>query len=181
MRRALPALLLLLLLAACGRGPEGEPTLLNVYRDTDATISSAALFDPARYLGTWHEVARYPVPFERGCSGVTAEYGALPDGGISVLNTCRDEAGAVVTTIRGRADVVGPGRLEVRLDGVPFAADYWVLWVAEDYGTAVVGAPDGRSGWILSRTPTIGDDRLAAAREVLDFNGYDTERLEIVR
>ena len=175
-------LALALLVAACARAPD-EPVggLFEVYRDRSVPIASAALFAPDRYLGRWYEVARYPVPFEAGCTGVTADYADLSDGGISVLNTCRGPDGAVKSTIAGRADVVGPGRLKVRFPAVPFiAADYWVLWVDEGYRTAVVGAPDGRSGWILNREPTIPPDRLAAAREVLDFNGYDLSRLMAV-
>ena len=152
-----------------------------VYRDTSVPIASNALFDPSRYLGLWYEVARFPVPFEAGCVGVTAEYGALDDGGISVRNICRNSDGSVKSSIEGRADVLGPGRLEVSFPSVPFgSADYWVLWVDEGYRTAVVGAPNGRSGWILNRDPVIPADRLAAAREVLDFNGYDLDRLMMV-
>jgi apolipoprotein D and lipocalin family protein len=176
-------LVALLLLAACGTPQPGEEVggLFEVYRDTSVQIASKALFEPERYLGTWYEVARYPVPFEAGCVGVTAEYGALPDGGISVRNTCRSPDGSVRSVIEGRADIVGPGRLEVSFPSVPFgAADYWVLWTDESYRTAVVGAPNGRSGWILNRDPVIPEDRLNAAREVLDFNGYDLTRLQTV-
>lgn len=179
--RPLAAAATLLLLAACAQGPRGEATLFPVYRDTDRPIASKAVFDPARYAGTWHEIARYPVPFEAGCVGVTADYALRADGTLAVANTCRTPGGAVRSRIEGSAEVVGPGRLKLRLDGVPFvAADYWVLWVAEDYGTAVVGTPSGRAGWILNRTPRIAPDRLAAAREMLDFNGYDLSRLEMV-
>lgn len=174
------ALWALVLLAACGTPQPGEEVggLFEVYRDTSVPIASKALFEPAKYLGTWYEVARYPVPFEAGCVGVTAEYGALPDGVISVKNTCRNSDGSVRSVIEGTATVVGPGRLKVAFPSVPFgAADYWVLWTDETYRTAVVGAPNGRSGWILNRDPVIPADRLKAAREVLDFNGYDLERL----
>ena len=75
----------LLLLTGCG--------YLTVYRDTDAPISSKAVFEPTRYLGVWHEVARFPVPFEAGCVGVTAEYGLRDDGLLSVLNICRNAEG----------------------------------------------------------------------------------------
>lgn len=172
-----------LALVGCSRGIPDEAVggLFEVYRDTDVPIASKALFEPEKYLGTWYEIARFPVPFEAGCAGVTAEYGALPDGRISVLNTCRTLDGAVRTTIAGTAEVVGPGRLEVSFPSVPFgAADYWVLWTDDGYRTAVVGAPNGRSGWILNREPTIPEDRLNAAREVLDFNGYDLDRLVMV-
>jgi apolipoprotein D and lipocalin family protein len=170
-----------LLLTACaapvGEGDDGA--LFEDYRDTSVPISSAALFEPTRYLGKWFEVARYPVPFERGCAGVTAEYGAVDADTITVRNTCRNLDGSVQSVIDGSADIVGPGRLKVSFPSVPFAgaADYWVLWVDEGYRTAVVGAPNGRSGWILNRDPVIPADRLAAARDVLAFNGYDLTRL----
>ena len=74
--------------------------------------------------------------------------------------------------------IAGPARLKVSFPSVPFgASDYWVLWVDEGYRTAVVGAPNGKSGWILNRDPQIPTDRLNAAREILDFNGYDLDRL----
>lgn len=166
MRRAV-AFLVLAGLAACAA--------LDSYRDRDVPMTSMAVFDPARYAGTWYEIASFPVPFQAGCSGTTATYGLAGDGGLTVRNTCTKDG--EVTTIDGTARVVGPGRLKVRLDGVPFAADYWVLWVDEGYRTAVVGVPSGRAGWILNRTPEIPEDRYRAALSVLEFNGYDISRL----
>ena len=177
------ALAAVLVLAGCAALPGEEVGgLFEVYRDTDVPIVSKALFEPERYLGTWYEVARYPVPFEAGCVGVTAEYAAIDAETISVKNTCRNPDGSERSVIDGTAEIVGPGRLEVSFPSVPFgAADYWVLWTDEGYRTAVVGAPNGRSGWILNRDPEIPEDRLKAAREVLDFNGYDLDRLMMVR
>lgn len=145
------------------------------YRDQSVPMTSIAVFDPAKYAGTWYEVAHFPTPFQQGCAATTATYGAPVGGALSVLNECKK--GGEIATIRGEARLVGPGRLKVRLDGVPFAADYWILWVDEGYRTAVVGVPSGRAGWILNREPTIPEDRLRAARAVLQFNGYDLSRL----
>lgn len=154
---------------------------LTVYRDTDVPISSKAVFDVERYMGLWYEVARFPVPFEAGCVGVTAEYALLENGNVSVLNICRNPDGSEKSRILGEAEPVGPARLKVRFASVPFVAgDYWVLWTDEDYQTAVVGAPNGRSGWILNRTPEIPADRLQTARDILAFNGYDLSQLEEV-
>ena len=162
----------------CGCATQDSGGLFSVYRDTEAPIASKAVFEPERYLGLWYEVARYPVPFEAGWVGVTAEYGKRDDGLISVLNICRNLDGSERSRIEGTAEIVGPGRLKVRFPSVPFvAADYWVLWTDETYRTAVVGAPNGRSGWILNRDPDIPADRLNAARAVLEFNGYDLSRL----
>jgi apolipoprotein D and lipocalin family protein len=166
-----------LLLSGCAaRAPDDPFALFPSYRDRSVPIGSAALFDADRYLGRWYEVARFPVPFQAGCVASTADYGPM-EGGVTVLNTCT-RADGTISTITGTAELVGPGRLVVRFGSVPFvAADYWILWVDEGYRTAVVGTPNGRAGWILNRDPTIPADRLAAAREVLDFNGYDVSQL----
>ncbi|MGB3406558.1 MAG: lipocalin family protein [Jannaschia sp.] len=151
--------------------------LLPTYRDQSVTIASKADFDAAEYAGRWYEIARFPVVFQNGCAGAIAEYTAPEDGKIRLRNTCLDDGGRPTTSITGRATVTGPGRLDVALTGVPFIAPYWVLWTDEGYRTAVVGQPDGRAGWILNRDAAIPADRLAAALEVLRFNGYDTDKL----
>lgn len=171
-RRPLLGLAALLAVASCGAvlGPS--------YRDDSINIASSANFDASRYVGRWYEVARYPNPFQSNCPGAIAEYGLTDTPGVlSVRNTCLDAAGQPTDTITGTATDEGLGRLSVRLQGVPVAAPYWVLWVDEGYRTAVVGAPNGRVGWILNRDPEIPEDRLTAAREVLDFNGYDLSQL----
>jgi len=163
---------LCLSLSSCG---------FSVYRDTEVQMSSYTTLDVARYSGIWYEIARFPVPFQEGCVATTAEYGVIDPGTISVLNTCRDESLAgPLKQIEGRAVVTGPGRLEVSFDSVPFVnSPYWVLWVDQDYRTAVVGTPSGRAGWILNRDPQIPADRLEAAKRILEFNGYDLAALEM--
>ena len=166
----------MLLLCAALAGCAG----LSGYRDQSVMIASNVGFDPTRFAGRWYTVARYPNPFEARCAGSIAEYTPRPDGSIVVRNTCLGPDGAEIDQISGQAELVGPGRLSVRLEGVPFAAPLWVLWVDADYRTAVLGQPSGRTGWILNRDPDIPADRLRAAREILDFNGYDLQRLQTV-
>lgn len=164
-----------LMIAACSPLDVVAPS----YRDNAVPITSKALFTPGRYAGKWYEIARFPVPFQRGCVAVTAEYDLRADGTLGVVNSCREGGlDGPLRQIEGQAEVTGPGRLRVSFDGVPFVkAPYWVLWVDEDYQTAVVGVPSGRAGWILNRSPTLRADRLQAAREVLAFNGYDLSKL----
>ena len=83
------------------------------------------------------------------------------------------------------ARVAAPGRLEVTfvpfLSFLPFLwGDYWVLDVTEDYDVAVIGNPDGSTGWILARAPQIDEADFQAAAKVLRANGYDTSALKKV-
>lgn len=162
-------LLLALLLTACG----------TQYRDTTTPITAQQDFDAARYLGTWYEIARYPVPFQEGCTATTATYGAVDADTISVLNQCREgRPDGPLKEISGTADLAGPGQLKVQFTSVPFIrAPYWVLWVDETYETAVVGVPNGRAGWILARSPRISEARRSKADSVLRQNGYDPAQL----
>lgn len=166
------ALLVALLLGGCA-------VVAPSYRDAAVPITSIVGLDAARYAGRWHEVARFPVVFQNQCAGASVmDYAPLGDGALSVVNACATESGAV-SRVEGVARPAGPGRFAVRFDGVPFEGPYWVLWVDEGYRTAVVGVPSGRAGWILNRDPVIPADRLRAAREVLDWNGYDLSKLVV--
>ena len=55
--------------------------------------------------------------------------------------------------------------------------ELWVIWMDEAVRTAVIATADGRAAFILDRKPEGGADRIEAAREILDFNGYDITRL----
>ena len=55
-------------------------------------------------------------------------------------------------------------------------ADWWVIWADYDYRTLAIATPDGRFGFVLDRG-AIPSDRLTAAAEIFDFNGYDKARL----
>jgi apolipoprotein D and lipocalin family protein len=72
-----------------------------------------------------------------------------------------------------RLTVSGPGRFTA--GGV----DYWVLWVDEEYRTMAIGTPSGSFAGVLNRGATISEDRLRAVRRILEFNGYDLDRLEV--
>ncbi|MFN3643985.1 MAG: lipocalin family protein [Gemmobacter sp.] len=163
--RALAALALLAL-ASCAS-----------YRDTDVAMRAVPV-DLVRYAGTWYEIERFPVRFQDGCEATTATYGVIDGQTLSVLNRCRQGApDGPLRQIAGSATVAGPGRLTVRLGAIPFGAPYWVLWVAPDYSAAVVGVPQGTSGWILARSSVMPPAQRAAARAVLAANGYDVSRL----
>src|SRR5512136_1562029 len=122
----------------------------------------------ARYQGTWYEIARLPMWFQRNCLRSQATYGILETGEVSVLNEC-DTDGGGKESISGRASVVDAktnARLEVRFDNwfsifIPSQpqGNYWILYLDEGYQTVIVGTPDRKNLWIMARTPAIDEAR----------------------
>lgn len=119
--------------------------------------------DLNRYAGTWYEQARLPNRFQDDCmADVRADYRVLPDGTLGVVNQCRTADGATKTaTAEGRLapafDPPDPARLEVRFapkwtSWLPMVwGDYWILQIAGDYQYSLVGTPDRKYLWVLSR------------------------------
>lgn len=152
-------------------------------RDTAVPMTVVTDVDLTRYAGKWYEIARFPIRFERGCAGVTAEYGLLPDGKISVLNSCLEGGlDGKLRTAEGKATVVAPGKLSVNfVSWLPLAAgDYWIIHLEPDYSMAVVGSPGGKYGWVLSRKPQLSEAKWQRATAALKANGYDIGQIKMV-
>ena len=138
--------------------------------------------DLQRYVGLWYEIARIPNRFQKNCeSGTTAQYALREDGKITVINRCLKKDGSV-DKAEGVAKIVDAdtnAKLKVSfvsfLGWRPFWGDYWVLGLGEDYEWAIVGSPDRKYGWILSRTPTLSQVTLERIFVILAHNGYDKD------
>jgi apolipoprotein D and lipocalin family protein len=145
-------------------------------REPLKTVSSV---DINRYMGTWYEIARMPNRFEKKCKDdVTAHYELNPDGKVSVRNECRMSDGGT-NTAHGRAHVVdGSGNSKLRVTFFwPFYADYWIIDLDKDYRYAVVGEPERKYLWILSRTPQVGADTYQHILKTIEEHGYDVSKI----
>lgn len=153
-----------------------------------APVESVGRFELDRYAGQWHEIAHLPVSFQKQCVGeITANYGLRRDGRISVTNACRNGDGERVVAEGVARPVAGhPGQLQVRfvpdwLSWVPLVwADYWVLALDPDYQWALVGEPDRKYLWILSRLPEMDRTRFEQLKEKAEAMGYDLGPLRLM-
>ncbi|WP_409373149.1 lipocalin family protein [Pseudomonas baltica] len=153
---------------------------------TDLQPHTVGNLDLKRYQGTWYEIARLPMFFQRNCAQSEAHYSLKADGNVGVVNRCRtasgeweEATGTASPQVPGKTDklwVVFDNWFSKLLPGVA-KGDYWVLYVGDGYKTAVVGNPDRKYLWLLSRTPTVSEhvreELLAKAQQ----QGYDTTRL----
>ena len=177
---------------ACGEAgaqppASAGPEALNSAPST-ATLTAIDSLDVQRYLGTWHEIARYPNWFQRKCVGqVTADYALDSDGSLKVLNRCR-QANDEFDEAKGTALQQGgttSARLKVSfapawLSFIPFLwGDYWVIDIDADYQLAVVSEPGRDYLWVLSKTPRVDPARYQALLERLAAKGFDIQKIEL--
>lgn len=135
----------LLALAACAApAPEGP------------RMTSVVGYDAARFMGQWTEVAAV---------------GRAPSGIWSIHDR---EGSAFFAALPGAENVVSfIDRGNGRLDFADSTGTVYVLWADADDRTVVLGRPDHSFGVILNKGAAISPDRLAAARDVMAWNGYD--------
>ena len=151
-------------------------------------LKTAGKVDLSRYTGKWYELARYPKWFQSGCVSATAEYSKKKDGTIRVVNTCvradgstRDIEGVAmpVDAKANRLKVSFPNNGHSKALPVPLEGNYWIIDVSPDYRRAVVGTPDRRSLWFLSRSPKIAAKDFEAMKATATAQGFEVSNLRI--
>jgi apolipoprotein D and lipocalin family protein len=143
----------------------------------DDTLEVVPFVELERYLGKWYEIARLPAKFQEGCSETTATYTLAKDGNISVLNDCKRNG--KVKQAKGKAKVVDKttgAKLKVTFFW-PFYGDYWIIKLGKNYDYAVVGTPNRKYLWILSRTPQMDDKLFSELTEFAKSKGFDVGNL----
>jgi apolipoprotein D and lipocalin family protein len=147
--------------------------------------TTVSYVDIQRYSGLWYEIAKIPNSFQDQCAyGTTAEYIIDEEGNITVINKCYEEDGNL-DVADGVANIVDKNtnaKLEVSFVSFlgirPFWGDYWIIGLDEDYTYAVIGHPERKYGWILSRTSSVTEESLEDIMELLKQQGYNTENFE---
>ncbi len=147
---------------------------------------TVASVDLVRYAGQWYEIARLPMWFQRHCLDSQARYTLLSDGRVGVHNECVTDGGDVQSA-EGVAMVVDTGsraKLSVvfdnwfaRLVGSSRDGNYWILFLDQDYRTALVGTPDRRFLWILARVPRLDEAEYERLVDRARGLGYPVEEL----
>lgn len=142
--------------------------------------------DLERYQGTWYEQARLPMFFQRNCKQSEAHYALQADGSVSVINKCRDAegkwqeaVGQAVPQVEGKTDKLWVSFDNWFSDLLPGVAkgEYWVLYLDDDYQHALVGSPNHKYLWLLSRSTELSQAARTKMLEVAHGQGYNTEDL----
>ena len=148
-----------------------------------APLTTVPYVDLTRYAGKWYEIAAIPQYFQRNCaSDTTADYEVLDKNRMRVYNSCTSADHRRIAS-EGRAKVVDTqsnAKLKVTFAHIgrnyfyTFGGKYWVIYLDANYRIAMIGHPNRKYGWILSRDPHISERTMEELASVLKRKGYDT-------
>lgn len=148
------------------------------------TLQTVPNVDLKKYSGKWYEIASFPQLFQKGCNCTTAEYTLTDKDYVIVENRCKKGSiSGKQTYIKGKAFVVknsGNAKLKVQFFW-PFKGKYWIIDLADDYSYAVVGHPNRKYLWILSRTPILNETLYQQIILRVKEKGFDVTKIIITK
>lgn len=159
------AVALLVVLTAC---MDTKTTQIS-FRDAATPMYAMASLDLAQFSGRWQEVSAY-LPDGASCVTGAMTFSRQKNNDLTLAQgPCSDG-----TPQRGLARRLGPGRFA-------FAGDeIWVLWVDFEYSVAAIGTASGQA-YVLARSLHAPADKIAAAKDILAWNGFDVSSLKPAR
>lgn len=146
-------------------------------------LETVKYVDINKYMGKWYEIASFPQSFQKGCSCTTAEYELMDNGKVRVINSCEVPDKTERKVSEGKAWVTDEetnAKLKVQFFW-PFSGKYWIIDLADDYSYAVVGHPNRKYLWILSRTPQMDKGIYDDIVNRVEQKGFDISNLNVTR
>lgn len=127
----------------------------------------------------WYEQARLPDKREKPCVSDTLVLYSLGDKKSTfqgVISCLIKNGNWQSWNQNGKLDPAGTGRLKTK--GIwPFTHPYWVIAAGPDMKWMVVGTPNHKSLWLLSRERQAAADIAAEMRSRAAAQGYDVSKL----
>jgi apolipoprotein D and lipocalin family protein len=155
------------------------PLLFAAPRASAQRATPVAQLDPNRLIGTYFDIARYPIKREKHCVGEEMVLYALGDkpNTVQIVTSCQLKGNTSDSwNASGKFSLAGNGQL--KLSAIwPFTTRYWILALAPDYSWALVGTPNHDSLWILARATTLPPGTLAAIEALASAQGFNPSKL----
>ena len=143
--------------------------------------------DLERFMGDWYVIGFIPVtlPFfsEKGAHNGVESYRLTEGGVIETTYTFRKGAfdGPEKRMTPKGWVYDGETNAEWRMQFLwPFEAAYLIVFLDEDYRRTIIGVPNRKHVWIMSRDPYVSDADYEELLEQVLRLGYDREKVERV-
>lgn len=138
-----------------------------------------AKLDLKKYAGTWYSLYSIPTIFDKGSRETTTKYTLNSEGYYDVLTTYKKPGDETVHSRKSKmfpSETIINGELKAQFIW-PIKVDYWIIELADDYSYVVVGHPDHKFLFIMSRSQKLAkkdyDDIVARCKA----KGYEVNKL----
>jgi apolipoprotein D and lipocalin family protein len=142
-------------------------------------VQPVAKLDFNSVTGTWFEMARLPDKAEKHCQGDAMRIFALADkkGRFQLVDSCeRTDGTKDVRNEDGRLSKAGDGRRRV-IHLWPFSDKQWVLAVGPQQEWMLMGNPNRKELWVLSKTETMTPEVLAQVKGIAAGMGFEVGKM----
>lgn len=145
-----------------------------------APLTTVPHVDLSRYVGDWHVFAHIPYALEKGKVGTLDRYALRPDGKMdNIFLFRRGSLEAPLEQWKGVAWVHDETtNAEWRVQFIwPLRVPYLIIDLDPDYQWSVIGYPNRKLAWVLSRKPVLDEKIYRAILGRMAKQGYDTSLL----
>lgn len=135
--------------------------------------------DLKRYAGTWYSLYSIPTMFDSQSRETSGKYTWNNDGYFDVVTSYKKGNESEIRTVRSKVfQVAGTNNAQMKAQFLwPYKVDYWVIELADDYSYVVVGHPDHKFLFIMSRKTKISNELYQGIVARCKSRGYDVSKL----
>lgn len=159
----------------------GYLLVLNFIYGTFSMLTTVKTLDLESYDGRWYQIYgnNFDQLFEKFASCITADYGLIPNGNVSVINSQYEEGrivqieGYAYYSSTNKNPSLFPGQLTVHLDGVSHDSPYWIY----DLGPVI----DGEYEWAIVSDPVMLSLFVLARNVEKFYENYNSQVLDILK
>lgn len=142
----------------------------------------ASYVDADRFMGKWHTISNIPYFAERGKVATNSHYIRRgPNKYDDVFESRKKSFDAPVKKLAGTMKSLNDNNNEWQSTFYKIiSSKFTVLYIDENYQTALLGHKSRKYGWVFSRNKQMSDEDYAKAMSIFSDNGFDIEKFRKV-
>ncbi len=155
--------------------------VLTACQEDEIPLKTVQKVDLERFMGDWHVVAIIPNFIERNAVNGVESYTLNEDGHVDIRYTFRigDATGKKKEMTAKGFIYDTETNAEWRVQFLwPFKLPYLVIDLDPEYRYTVIGVPNRKYAWVMSRKPEIDSDVYEGILQRMESQGYDVESLK---
>ncbi|MDP8220277.1 MAG: lipocalin family protein [Candidatus Stygibacter frigidus] len=156
-------------------------TLLGCKNDnSDQTVD---LVDIPKFMGDWYVISILPNPIEKKAVNSIESYKLNEKGGIDITYAFyKGSPDGKKKVMHPKATIYNEEtNSEWRVQFLwPLKLPYLIIWLDEEYETTVIGVPNKKYAWVMSRTPEIEAEKYGQILARMTELGYDVDKLKLI-